>query len=99
RELQNLAERMAYTHNNYQLRLTDLPRGLEATLPEASNSAAVSDLGSRTDMKSQLTDLESSQISLLLQKYHGNVRKVAEEIGVSRRTIYRKIKKYQIDFK
>lgn len=99
RELQNLAERMAYTHNNYQLRLTDLPHGFEGTLSDVSNSAVVSGIGSQTDMKSQLIDLESSQISLLLEKYHGNVRKVAEEIGVSRRTIYRKIKKYQIDFK
>jgi PAS domain S-box-containing protein len=98
RELQNLAEKMAYTHNNYQFRLKDLPRGSEATLPDDAHIAVLPDLGSRTDMKSQMTDLESSQISFLLQKYHGNVRKVAEETGVSRRTIYRKIKKYKIDF-
>jgi len=97
RELQNLAERMAYTHNNYQFRLKDLPGGFEAALPEDSHTPVLSNLGSPSDIKSQMTDLESSQISFLLQKYHGNVRKVAEETGVSRRTIYRKIKKYQID--
>jgi PAS domain S-box-containing protein len=97
RELQNLAERMAYTHNNYQFRLADLPSEFAATLPEVSHTAVISDLGSRTNMKSQLTELENSQISSLLQKYHGNVRKVAEETGVSRRTIYRKIEKYQIN--
>ncbi|NLV21694.1 MAG: sigma 54-interacting transcriptional regulator [Syntrophomonadaceae bacterium] len=97
RELQNLAEKIAYTHNNYQFRLKDLPSGFEATLSENSPAASISDLDARSDMKSQLTDLESKQISFLLQKYHGNVKKVAEETGVSRRTIYRKIKKYQIE--
>ncbi len=99
RELQNLAERMAYTQNNYQIRLADFPREFAATLPEVSHPVVISSLGSRTHMKSQLADLENSHIASLFQKYHGNVRKVAEETGVSSRTIYRRIKKYQIDLK
>ena len=98
RELQNLAERMAYTQKNYQIRMTALPREFAATLPEVSHQVDYSDLGSQTTMKNQVTDLESSHIASLLQKHHYNVRKVAEETGVSCRTVYRKIKKYNIDF-
>jgi hypothetical protein len=49
-------------------------------------------------MKSQLTDLESSQILFFIAEISGNVRKVAEETGVSAQTILGK-KKYQIDLK
>jgi len=97
RELQNMAERMAYTQKNYQIRLAALPREITATLQDVSHPEVFADLGSDIHMKSQLADLESSHIAHLLQKYHGNVRKVAEETGVSRRTIYRKIKKYNIE--
>jgi len=31
-----------------------------------------------------------------LEKYHGHRRKVAEEPGISERTLYRKLDKYQL---
>jgi transcriptional regulator with PAS, ATPase and Fis domain len=99
RELQNLAERMAYTQTHYQIRRTTLPHELADSLPENSHHGADSANSSRTNMKNQLNALESGQIASLLQKYHGDLTKVAEEIGVSRRTVYRKIKKYQLDIK
>lgn len=95
RELQNLAERMVYTQKNYQIRAAVLPREFIKTMENVLNPEPFSNVDSRTDIKSQLTDLESSHIESLLQKFHGNVAQVAEEMGVSRRTVYRKIKKYQ----
>ncbi|HEX3012518.1 MAG TPA: sigma 54-interacting transcriptional regulator [Syntrophomonadaceae bacterium] len=94
RELQNLAERLAYAQTNYEIRRIALPREIAAFLPESSYEN-----GSPTNIKGQLTDLESRQIASLLQKHHGNVTRVAEEIGISSRTVYRKIKKYQLDTK
>jgi len=43
-----------------------------------------------------LKQIESEQIALLLEKYHGHRRKVAEELGISERTLYRKLDKYQL---
>lgn len=40
---------------------------------------------------------EKSLIEKALHKYHGNRRKAAAELGISERTIYRKIKEYEID--
>ncbi|MDR2556456.1 MAG: sigma-54 dependent transcriptional regulator [Bacteroidales bacterium] len=40
---------------------------------------------------------EKSLIEKALKRHHGNRRKAAEELGVSERTIYRKIKEYDID--
>ena len=39
-----------------------------------------------------LKDLESQHINELLDKYHGNRKKAADALGISERTIYRKLK-------
>lgn len=96
RELQNLTERIAYTQKNYQIRLKALPREFLYSMTDTSNPVFLPDIDSRTNTNSKLTDLEGRYIESLLQKYHGNITEVAEEIGVSRRTVYRKIKKYKI---
>jgi two-component system response regulator AtoC len=41
-----------------------------------------------------LGDLESQHIAQLLHQYHGNRRKAAAALGVSERTMYRKLKRY-----
>ena len=43
-----------------------------------------------------LKQIESEQIAYLLEKYHGHRRKVAEELGISERTLYRKLEKYRL---
>lgn len=43
-----------------------------------------------------LRQIESEQIAFLLEKYQGHRRKVAEELGISERTLYRKLEKYQL---
>ena len=39
---------------------------------------------------------EKKMIEQALAKYHGNRRKASAELGISERTIYRKIKEYNI---
>lgn len=96
RELQNLAERMNYTQKNYQIRPEALPQQFLKSTEDIPTPAHFSTDNSPTNIKVQLTDLESRHLESLLQKYNGNVAKVAQEMGISRRTVYRKIKKYQI---
>jgi transcriptional regulator with PAS, ATPase and Fis domain len=44
-----------------------------------------------------LADKEKEMIIKALEKYHGKRKKAAEELGISERTLYRKIKEYSID--
>ena len=38
--------------------------------------------------------MEADHIALLLEQHSGHRRKVADELGISERTLYRKIDKY-----
>ncbi|MGB5540079.1 MAG: sigma 54-interacting transcriptional regulator [Gammaproteobacteria bacterium] len=49
-----------------------------------------------SDNARSLKQIESEQIAIMLEKYHGHRRRVAEELGISERTLYRKLKKYQL---
>ena len=44
-----------------------------------------------------IRDMELANIEKALQKYHGNRKKAAKELGISDRTLYRKIKQFGID--
>jgi two-component system, NtrC family, response regulator HydG len=44
-----------------------------------------------------LDDMERKAILMAIQKYHGNMSKVAKELGVGRTTLYRKMARYGIE--
>ena len=39
---------------------------------------------------------EKERIYVLLEKYHGDRKKIAEELGISTVTLWRKMKRYEI---
>jgi two-component system response regulator AtoC len=43
-----------------------------------------------------MTAIEARYISELLEKHNGHRRTVAEILGISERTLYRKLKSYQL---
>jgi len=43
-----------------------------------------------------LTDVEATYIESLLHQYNGHRAKVAEELRISERTLYRKLKQYNL---
>ena len=43
-----------------------------------------------------MEELEAQHIARLLEQFSNNRRKVAEALGISERTLYRKIKKYAL---
>ena len=43
-----------------------------------------------------MKDMEAKHIAELLDKYNGHRRKVADELGISERTLYRKLDKYNL---
>jgi transcriptional regulator of acetoin/glycerol metabolism len=50
----------------------------------------------RQNRKQLLAEKESQEILALLTKHGGNVSQVARDMGVSRNTLYRKMKQYNI---
>ena len=44
-----------------------------------------------------LTDAERDMIIRALEKYNGNRRRAAEELNISQRTLYRRIKEYGLE--
>ena len=44
-----------------------------------------------------LADKEIEMIQKALEKYNGKRKQAAQELGISERTLYRKIKEYQIE--
>ena len=57
----------------------------ESPVPHASVSPEAS-----------LQEIEARHIAELLRRHNGNRREVAEALGVSERTLYRKLKKYNL---
>lgn len=94
RELQNIVERMVNASKG-------MPRFDVNHIPAevASNTArAIPSLPNvaLSNLKGVIKDAEKLQIINTLAKNHGNVTKTAQEMGVSRRTLQRKMKEYGI---
>ncbi|HWQ75236.1 MAG TPA: sigma 54-interacting transcriptional regulator, partial [Syntrophomonas sp.] len=96
RELQNFAARINYTVKDYSLKPENIPHEMKNSF-ESSYTDSMPTTHLSTNLKQQLADLESHQIKLLLQQYNGNLSRVAQVLGVSRRTVARRIKLYGIE--
>jgi DNA-binding NtrC family response regulator len=75
--------------------------------PSVGMSAGQSDLAQSSSIKQRetrgngnrsksLDDIEAQHIQKLLGRYAGNRRQVSEDLGISERTLYRKLKKYTL---
>ncbi len=94
RELQNFAERILFTVQDHYISPGNLPdeiRNMYEGKPDRSIAAAPR---RQVDIKQQLAEVEANQIQALLSQFNGNVSRVAETLGISRRTVDRRIKKY-----
>ncbi|MBT28835.1 MAG: sigma-54-dependent Fis family transcriptional regulator [Thalassobius sp.] len=84
RELQHAIERAVIMADTDQLQISDF------ILKE--NQGKGKDDSSNLNME----EVEKKALITSIQKHHGNLSKVANELGLSRPTIYRKMKKYGI---
>ncbi|MDQ1271489.1 MAG: two-component system, NtrC family, response regulator AtoC [Planctomycetota bacterium] len=94
RELQNIIERVVTLSKNETISVEELP------LPTEESSALTEDLHEGQKRKSfivtSLAEQEKNAIVEALNKYGGNQTKVAQVLGISTTTLWRKIKKYRI---
>jgi len=103
RELQNVVERMINISNGKQITVQHLPNEIlydhlsrvdgPVFIPGPTESASQH----RERQKQSRAQLDQLEIIRLLALYGGNITQVAQAMGVSRNTIYRKMKKYGMD--
>jgi sigma-54 dependent transcriptional regulator, acetoin dehydrogenase operon transcriptional activator AcoR len=99
RELQNVVERAASLAETGMITLRHLPAGLVTPLPRERlqlAATAVHALGNRAQRQKVAQDTEKNEIISLLNKHAGNVSQVAREMGLSRKTLYNKLRIYSI---
>lgn len=90
RELRNVIERGINQCSSSYLKVTDLPEEIlkasfcSPTKPANFERALVEKFSQKVN--------ENRQISNLMQKFNGNKARVAKELGITRATLYRKLK-------
>jgi DNA-binding NtrC family response regulator len=89
RELEHAIERGVLLCDSDQILPQHLP--LEIQFPEESHIKRAAEEGR------SLEEVERKHITLILKKTNGHKEKTAEILGIDRRTLYRKIKKYGIE--
>ncbi|MBN1996141.1 sigma-54-dependent Fis family transcriptional regulator [candidate division KSB1 bacterium] len=93
RELKNLVERTWLLSGKSELDIADFEKAMEkkSVFPAKSSLPPA---GSMT-----LDQIEKEMIQKSMDKFNGNLSKVAKALGLSRGTLYRRIEKYGIPFK
>ena len=92
RELENVIERAINVARSNVIQTQDLPQNMQtAKLRKAvdPDGQADSDLG-------RLQQMEKETIIQSLKHTNGNISKAAEEVGLGRRSMYRRLEKYRI---
>jgi DNA-binding NtrC family response regulator len=84
RELENKIERAIILCDNNCIKCSDLDLELITTYDENHEDF-------------QLSDIEKTTIEKVLAKHNNNITKSAEELGLSRAALYRRIEKYDIN--
>ncbi|MFH0986321.1 MAG: sigma-54 dependent transcriptional regulator [Candidatus Omnitrophota bacterium] len=92
RELKNIVERMIVLSSSDMLTLDQVPEDIRQGKPLASAANGNSQLQGIT----RITDAEKELIQKALQETHGNKSTAAEKLGISRRTLYRKLEEYKL---
>ena len=99
RELQNVVERAASLAENGIISLQQLPVEFYASFSHSSPGPimqSTKSLDNREQRQQLLRDTEKSRIVNLLNIHAGNVSRVAREMGLSRKTLYNKMRSYAI---
>jgi len=95
RELRNTVEKMVVMTRGVKLTARDIPPNIrDATRSRPSEGGFQVKV---TDGTSSIASAEKSLIAAALKRYNGNRTKAAKDLGISRRTLHRKLKEYGED--
>jgi DNA-binding NtrC family response regulator len=94
RELQNIVERACLLGNGPMLGMQDLPSHINACTP---NTMTIAPTGQRQTLKEALEGPERQIILQCLRENNWNRNETAEQLGVNRTTLYKKMKKLGLE--
>ncbi len=91
RELKNLVERTVLVSESNLIQQSDFARQLERA-PKSNTKTSLPQVGEMT-----LEEIEISMIQKALEFHTGNIKQVAQSLGLSRAALYRRLEKYGIN--
>ncbi len=94
RELRNTIEKMVVLSRGHRLTARDVPVNIREAV-KAAGPSVVLPSGDTMRGGDSLAATEQRMIMATLKKLNGNRTKAAEELGISRRTLHRKLKQYE----
>ncbi len=97
RELKNTIARAVILSKSTAIRLEDLPQKLPAASSPAVEDADATLLPRIPEQGITLRQMECELIRRTLQKFGGNKSMSAQSLGISRKTLYEKIERYEIE--
>ena len=92
RELKNIVERMVVLAKDSSIGLDDIPENLYHKKNGGNNNG--NDVGLSA---SNIASMEKTLISQALKNFNGNKSVAAKKLGISRRTLYRKLGDYKLN--
>jgi two-component system, NtrC family, nitrogen regulation response regulator NtrX len=90
RELRNLVERVLILSPHETIDAEDIPEHVVSFIPKNIPASLKSLKGIREEAEKQF-------IESVLKKYNGNISKTAQELGLERSTLHKRLKGYNID--
>lgn len=93
RELRNLIERSVLVTNDNTLEAEDLQRLYQPTAGHHPNRLNLPEVG-----KASLEEMEIEMIRRTLRHHQGNITQVAQDLGLTRSAVYRRLHKYGIPY-
>lgn len=96
RQLENTIERAVYLAGSGLLTPASLPFEMQSSVDRGTGSQERFHPPAKSEFS--IKDGERERIEQALRQTHGNIKKAAELLEVSRRTLYRKVELYQIDY-
>lgn len=94
RELENVIERAVTFSKDDKIKIPDLP---EQFTPDDKSNYPFESSSLKQVRQKAIEETEKKYLIYLLNKHNGNITKLAEEAGMTRRNTYRLIKQYKID--
>jgi DNA-binding NtrC family response regulator len=97
RELRNTIERMVVLTRGDKLTVRDVPPAIRAAVESRGIPPGISVPAGGSSAVRSLDETEKIMILNALRKCDGNKSKAAQELGISRRTLHRKLNQYKVD--
>ena len=97
RELRNTIEKMVVLSRGDRLTARDLPLNIKEAVRAGGGARPAPAGAGLVQVEASLADAERQMIMAALDKHNQNRTRAAEDLGISRRTLHRKIRQYEAE--